>query len=89
MGFSETRRVLSLETIFVEQKSMKDTKTAGVFFVPRRVRLSIATSLARSLLQLHPGPWLNDALSKKSVYFFQDQSGEIRADMPFYLWGLP
>jgi hypothetical protein len=70
---SQIRRVVTLDTLLTQHES-------STFKLPRRMRLAIALIMAKSLLQLHPGPWLKEAWGKKDIYFFETHSGEVQTN---------
>lgn len=72
---SQIRKFITLETMLTQDEP-SNVK------VPRQRRLAIALVMARSLLQLHTGPWLNDAWGKNDIYFFQNSVGEVETDHP-------
>ena len=49
----------------------------------RLERLTIAVNLASSLLQLHATPWLNEAWSKKDIWFFRANSTSSKKHVDF------
>ncbi|RMZ79300.1 hypothetical protein DV737_g3446, partial [Chaetothyriales sp. CBS 132003] len=51
----------------------------------RRVRMSIALTLAYAILELYPTPWLPEFFSKTHIYFFQQRDGNIIAEHPFLI----
>ena len=69
-----TRQLVSLGAL-LSGSSPKITLT-------RRIRLSIALSMAKMLLQLHSSPWLKDMWSKDDIYFFQNQDGYLQTACP-------
>ncbi|KAI9652014.1 MAG: hypothetical protein M1831_007255 [Alyxoria varia] len=51
----------------------------------RRKRLSVALTMAKTLLKLHPGPLLKSNWSKQDICFFQDHDKVIQTDHPLLL----
>jgi hypothetical protein len=78
------RRVLSLDALLGNKKPAEQGNTA---VLSRHTRVSLAVTLAHSLLQLHSGPWLNDKWSKRDVFFFQLEDGSVHVEHPFVLAG--
>ena len=54
-------------------------------FLPRRVRLSIALTMARTLLQMHTSPWLREDWNKHDVWFFQKPNGDLHVEQPLLI----
>ena len=80
---SGTYKFIDLETLL--DKNLRDAKGLPSVLTRRRTRLEITVTLASSLLQLHPGPWLTERWGKKDIYFFQSADGTIHTHLPFLL----
>ena len=74
--------MLSLETLLGNKKT---SEQGNSIVLSRRTRVSLAVTLAHSLLHLHSGPWLNDKWSRRDVFFFQLEDGSVHVDHPFVL----
>ncbi|KAL8650705.1 MAG: hypothetical protein Q9226_005028 [Calogaya cf. arnoldii] len=76
--FADFQKTITLEDILGKKRS-----AAGQAIFPRRTRLSIAVTLAHSMLQLHTGPWLHESWGKKDICFLKDQKDTIYPEHPF------
>lgn len=57
---SQIRQVFTLDSLLTQHEP-------PTFKLPRRTRLAIALIMAKSLLQVHPGPWLKETWGKKDI----------------------
>ncbi|KAF8451453.1 hypothetical protein BDZ91DRAFT_809507 [Kalaharituber pfeilii] len=81
---SGSYKIISLESLL--DRNTRDKMGLLPVLRNRRTRLAIAVTLASSLLQLHPGPWLRERWGKQDIYFFQSGDGTIHTQLPFLLY---
>ena len=72
---SQIRRVVTLNTLLTEHEPSNAR-------IPRQTRLVVGLTMAKSLLKLHTGPWLEEAWGKNDIYFFENHQGEVQANHP-------
>jgi hypothetical protein len=84
LSTSRFHQMVSLDSLLIGHSAQsKYLETLSPFpTIPRQNRLGIALTLARSLLQLHPGPWLKHEWSKKDIYFFRRSDGHVETNYP-------
>lgn len=82
---SRKHRIVTLEAILMGLDSPSNLGGDGRL-LPRRTRLSIAVTLAHSMLQLHTSPWLNETWGKRDIYFLQSHDGHIHSEHPFVIY---
>ena len=82
---SYKHRIITLEKILMGLDSPNNLGGSDKI-LPRRTRLSIAVTLAHSMLQLHTSPWLNETWGKKDIYFLQSHDGHIHSEHPFLIY---
>jgi hypothetical protein len=72
---SQIQQVITLEAMLTRRVSSST-------WMSRQTRLATALAMAKSLLQLYPGPWMRENWGKKDIYFFVDDKGEVQAHHP-------
>ena len=71
LGYLKRHGIISLEDVLTCRTSTSDVSEKGMPTLSRRSRLTVAVTLANSLLQLHTSPWLGEVWGKSDIHFFQ------------------
>jgi len=83
LGCLKKHRIISLEDVLTCRTNTSDVSEKEMPTLSRRSRLTVAVTLANSLLQLHTSPWLGEVWSKSDIHFFQSEDGIVHTQYPF------
>ena len=83
LGYLKRHRIISLEDVLTWRTNTSDESEKGMPTLSRRTRLTIAVTLANSLLQLHTSPWLGGVWGKSDIHFFEGEDGTVHTQYPF------
>lgn len=81
----EFDRIISLGSILEKKVTVVREGRPSILEMTRSTRMTLALTLAHSLLELYPTPWLPKYWSKLDVYFFQRRNGDVLTQSPFLL----
>lgn len=87
---AEIQSVITLDMILNQNREgcvtpNEDGNGVKKIGLPRRIRLFVALTVAKSVLQLHSGPWLKKDWGKQDICFIHKHDGEVKFDHPLLL----